>query len=243
MSTASEDTWKVTPYTPAFKAWPYKPIDFTRRDESPDAVFYKDAKLVTHIDDNAINAIRRYYDTVLPEKGRILDFCSSWVSHYPARVKDAAKSGAVAVVGLGMNPAELERNPILSERVVQDLNGDPVVKTAAPFDASTCVVSIDYLNKPLEVLASIRENTVPGGTVHLAISNRAFWDKVVRRWLVSSEGERVTLVCDYLYFSGWRDVEVVQVVEKGEGGGGVFGMFGAAGDPVWVVRGRNVPSE
>ncbi|KAF2424522.1 hypothetical protein EJ08DRAFT_595018 [Tothia fuscella] len=233
------EDWKVTPYTPTAKTWPYKPADFTRQDESPDSTFYKDAKIVTHIDDNAIKAISRYYDAILPKpedsaadgKVRILDFCSSWVSHYPARIEQGLKDGTVQVVGMGMNVRELERNPILSERIVQDLNTNPTIPKQSPLiDASTCVVSIDYLTKPLEVLSSLRANTVTGGTVHLAISNRAFWHKVVRAWLMRSEEKRLEMVCDYLWFSGWREVEIVEVVKKGDG----------AGDPVWVIRGKNL---
>lgn len=44
-------------------------------------------RLVTHIDNGAITAIRQYYEKVFPPSGRddvaLLDMCSSWISHYP----------------------------------------------------------------------------------------------------------------------------------------------------------------
>ncbi len=54
------------------------------------------------------------------------------------------------------------------------------------------------------------------------------------------------MVGDYLWWSGWRGVEIVEVcdgrVKEGEGGGGggtglarLMGMFGGV-DPLWVVR-------
>ncbi len=45
------------------------------------------------------------------------------------------------------------------------------------------------------------------------------------------------MVGDYLWFAGWRDVEIVTLSEGGKGRGW-FG-FGGGGDPLWVVRGVN----
>jgi hypothetical protein len=46
------------------------------------------------------------------------------------------------------------------------------------------------------------------------------------------EEERLDMVGDYLWWSGWREVEIVTVVEKG-----------GWRDPLWVVRGRKVGEE
>ena len=54
------------------------------------------------------------------------------------------------------------------------------------------------------------------------------------------------MVGDYLWWSGWKGVEVVEVCDgrvEGEGGGlGRWrGLFGGGGvDPLWVVRGVKV---
>ena len=242
-------------YTPTAKTWPYTDQDFARQDEDPDTQFYASPKFVTHIDDNAIEQLQKYYDSVLPDFGSVLDFCSSWVSHYPDRMGDGR---GLWVYGTGLNQAELDRNSLFApnyppnRKVVQDLNADPDVTHAFPdqsvkFAASTCTVSIDYLAHPLEVLKSLREKTEENGTVHLAVSNRAFWHKVVARWMEVSERERLEMVGDYLWFAGWREVEIVTVCEgrKPGGGGGILSMLGigggnAGGDPLWVVRGKNV---
>jgi hypothetical protein len=255
-ATKAPSPWKVEMYTPTAQSWPYTPFDFARQDEDPDTEFYSSPKYVTHIDDNAIEQLAKYYDHVLPKFGNVLDFCSSWVSHYPARMGDGR---GLYVYGMGLNQAELDRNQLFgphgppNRKVVQDLNKDPNVSHAFPdenvkFTASTCTVSIDYLAKPLEVLRSLREKTVEDGTVHLAISNRAFWHKVVARWMEVGERERLEMVADYLWFAGWREVEIVTVCEGkrpgvGSAGSGIFamlGMSGGASDPLWVVRGKNV---
>jgi len=204
-------------------------------DPGNDVLFYSIPRFVEHIDDNAIHNVREYYSEALPRRGKILDFCSSWISHYPSQVEEARKAGDLIIFGTGMNQSELSQNPVLTAWVVQDLNDKPEVSlppseaNTSLLDASTCVVSIDYLKKPVEVLRSIRELTRPGGKVHLAISNRCFPTKVVGKWLKISEEERLHMVGDYLWWSGWRDIEIVTVV-----------VATWTKDPLWVVRATNV---
>ena len=142
------------------------------------------------------------------------------------------------VIGMGMNDAELAANSVLSSYHLIDLNTSPILPaTIIPqgqggIDAATCVVSIDYLTKPLDVLLSLRELMNPGGKVHLEISNRCFYTKVIGRWLRISEEERVRMVADYLHFAGYEKVELVEVVKADQGG------FKGGTDPLWVVRGQ-----
>ena len=253
-------SWNVKQYTPRHQSWPYNPSDFTRRDSSADTSFYSAPRFVTHIDDAAIATLREYHDTTLPRKGRIFDFCSSWVSHYPKSVEDAAKQGDLKITGLGMNQAELDRNAVLNNgRVLKDLNVDPGIAAALleskcigpdeseKLDASTNVVSTDYLTKPVEVLKSLREATKTGGTVHLTISNRCFPTKAISRWLRVEEEERLEMVADFLHFAGWKKIEIVEL-SNGKAGagaqqqesGGLQGLMALMGmnhrDPLWVVR-------
>ncbi|EXJ91998.1 hypothetical protein A1O3_00548 [Capronia epimyces CBS 606.96] len=213
--------------------FPYSMADLTPMDAGNDSTFYSVPRFVTHIDENAILSLRKYYDQVLPLKGLILDFCSSWISHYPPDIQDAAAAEALDVVGVGMNGSELSRNPVLKDWAVQDLNEEPEVRLPGSregkLDVSTCVVSIDYLTRPVEVLESIRRQTKEGGRVHLIISNRCFPTKVVGRWLKTGEEQRLEMVGDYLWWSGWRNIEIQTLVEATW-----------ARDPLWVARGENV---
>ncbi|MCJ1294615.1 hypothetical protein MMC34_006173 [Xylographa carneopallida] len=236
-------------YHPRHPSFPYSARDFQRQDETPDTDFYAAPRFVTHIDDHAIAALSAYYAQHLPPTGRVLDFCSSWVSHFPTELVARAvatvrgergeKEEALEVVGMGINERELAANPILAQRILRDLNAQPDIPAeVGALDAATCVVSIDYLVHPREVLESLRARVKQGGTVHLVVSNRCFPTKAVGRWLRVGEQEKLLMVGDYLHWSGWREVEVVTVCDgKGEGGGW-FGM--GREDPLWVVRGRNV---
>ena len=56
----------------------------------------------------------------------------------------------LAVTGTGMSEPELQRNPILTDYTVRDLNKQPKLPYEDnSFDVITNVVSVDYLNKPL----------------------------------------------------------------------------------------------
>lgn len=216
----------IRPYVPHYDSFPYTAADFKRQDESDDDDFYSSPRFVTHIDDNAIELLKAYYAKNLPRSGRILDMCSSWISHFPRELEEKAirtrkqraasesqedldDEACLEIIGQGMNAAEMSKNPILHAAVLQDLNTDPELpRNVAPLDATTCVVSIDYLTKPVRVLSSLLEHTRPGGKVHLTISNRCFPTKAVGRWLRVSEEERLQMVGDYLWFAGWRDIEI-----------------------------------
>ena len=273
MASTNNQPYRITPYTPRHTKWPYNPSDFTRQDSSPDTNFYTSPRFVTHIDDLAIASLRSYYATVLPTKGRILDFCSSWISHYPPAIEHAAagaEPASLQITGMGMNKAELDANKLLNNgRLLIDLNANPKnVATALRsanaigasddelLDASTCVVSIDYLASPVSVLQSVLAATKPGGTIHLTVSNRCFPTKAVSRWLRVDEGERLQMVGDFLHFAGWKGIEIVELsdgkaeqAEQIDGSSsssgarslqGLFGMMGMMGarDPLWVVRAR-----
>ena len=48
------------------------------------------------------------------------------------------------------------------------------------------------------------------------------------------------MVGDYLWFSGWREVEIVEVCDGRGRVGGLRGWMGGGLDPLWVVRGVKV---
>ena len=258
-SPSSTQAASVRPYTPRHNVFPYTAADFKRADEAADTDFYASPRFVTHIDDNAIGLLREYYSKNLPRSGRILDLCSSWISHFPKELEEAAVSTKeqlaassdrppsshngvrLAVTGQGMNAAELSANPILRSTILQDLNTTPNLPAqVSPLDATTCVVSIDYLTEPVRVLSSVLEHTRSGGKVHLVVSNRCFPTKAVGRWLRIGEEERLQMVGDYLWFAGWRDIEICTLNDgKSETGAssGIMDWFSGRTDPLWVVRG------
>jgi len=129
---------------------------------------------------------------------------SSWVSHLPSDVAYAR------VAGLGMNEAELARNPRLDAFVVHDLNASPALPFPdASFDAATICVSIQYLTGPVAVLRDLARVVRPGGLAIVTFSNRCFPTKAVAIWQALDDRGHVTLVSKYFELAGWHSIEQV----------------------------------
>ncbi|WP_019586817.1 class I SAM-dependent methyltransferase [Deinococcus apachensis] len=170
---------------------------FRRMDETPDELFYAQPRFVTHIDDLAIAAVTQLYREFFPPDGQILDLMSSWVSHLPPEVEYAG------VTGLGLNAAELARNPRLTRRVVQNLNADPHLPfDPATFDGCGICVSIDYLTDPVTVLREVGRVLKPGAPVVITFSNRCFPTKAVAIWHALDDAGHVALVQELLRAAG-----------------------------------------
>lgn len=194
---------------------------FQRADESPDPVFYEPDRFVTHIDDAAIAAVGALYDELgigARGDGRVLDLCSSWISHFTAPPPD--------LVALGMNQAELAANESAAAAVVHDLNVDPTLPFEdASFDDAVCCVSVDYLTRPLEVFDEVARVLRPGGRFVCTFSNRCFPTKAIRGWLETDDATHVRIVATYFALcDGFDDAT-----------GGPQTPADHRGDPVYAV--------
>ena len=175
---------------------------FDRADPSPDPDFYATPRLVTHLDDRAIDAVGALYDE-LGVAGDVLDLMSSWVSHLRSRPR--------SLTVLGLNAVELAANAMADARVVHDLNATPALPFAdTSFDAVLNCVSVDYLVRPVEVLAEVGRVLRPGGLSVCTFSNRCFPTKAVRGWLAVPEQERPRIVADYHRQAGGFDEPVAE---------------------------------
>jgi SAM-dependent methyltransferase len=194
----------------------FPPGFFERYDEQPDDVFYEPLRLVTHIDDGAIDAVGELYRR-LGLSGDVLDLMSSWISHF-------AEPPASLTV-LGMNADELARNPMAAVAVVHDLNAEPRLPFGdATFDAVTCCVSIDYLVRPIEVFADVARVLRPDGLFVVTFSNRCFPTKAIKGWLANDDMGRLSIVRAYFEAAG-RFAEPTTV----------HCNPGAAGDPLYAA--------
>lgn len=194
---------------------------FSRADETPDAIFYSYDRLLTHIDDRAIEAVGDLYDE-LGLTGDVLDICSSWISHF--------RTPPRRLVAMGMNEAELRANEMAASWVVQDLNLDPGLPFAdASFDAVTCCVSVDYLTRPLEVFAEVARVLRPEGSFVLTFSNRCFPTKAIRGWLMTDDRGRCAIVDTYFDLTDGFEPAVVQHRNPGARTDPLYAVFARRG--------------
>ncbi len=199
------------------------PRAFAKADPSPDADFYAEPRFVTHIDAGAIAAVTALYRELFPPGGVVLDLMSSWVSHLPDGVEYAE------VIGHGMNAEELAANPRLDRWFVQGLNRDPALPLDdASVDAAAVCVSIQYLQRPVEVLREVARVLRPGGVVAIAFSNRCVPTKAVAIWQALDGRDQCGLVELYLRRAGFPAVEARELAPPGRWNS----------DPLWAVVGR-----
>jgi len=187
----------------------FSPRDFTRQDESNDTNFYVAPRMVAHIDESAIAAVTAAIRRHVPTDARVLDIMSSYHSHLPeeARYRE--------VVGLGMNEAELRANSQLSRFVVHNLNQNPQLPFAdATFDAVINTVSVQYLQRPVEVFREVARVLKPGGVSLVNFSDRMFPTKAVRIWHEGDNESHIALVQRYYELAGgFAKIEVERHVD------------------------------
>lgn len=175
----------------------YADDPFRRQAESPDPEFYRQARMVPHLDAAARGRLEGLHARLLRPGARVLDLMASLYSHLPPNL-DLGE-----VIGLGLNAEELEANPALTRRLVHDLNAAPRPPLEpASLDAIICTSSLEYLTRPREVIAGYLDSLKPGGLLLMSFSNRYFPPKVVRIWSELHEFERLGLALDYYQRAG-----------------------------------------
>ncbi|KAI3501019.1 hypothetical protein L1887_36849 [Cichorium endivia] len=210
----------------------------TKFDIGPDRDFYAYPRFVTHVDNNFIATLTDLYREKLSPNFEILDLMSSWVSHLPNEVKYKR------VIGHGLNPQELAKNPRLDYFVVKDLNQDQKFEfESASFDAVLCTVSVQYLEQPEKVFAEVFRLLRPGGVFIVSFSNRMFYEKAIGAWREGTGFSRVQLVVQYFQcVEGFTEPEVVRKLADGtkpDGSpfGWIKGVLGllSGSDPFYAV--------
>lgn len=194
---------------------------FAKQDPGDDLAFYAPPRLVTHIDEAAVAALTACYRRLVPGDKRVLDLMSSWVSHLPPDRTYAA------VVGHGMNAAELAANPRLDRWFVQDLNRDAALPFEdASFDAALCCVGAQYLQRPVAVFAEVRRALTPQAPFVVSFSNRCFPTKAVAIWRSLDTSGHAALIRLYLERAGFGELTVEMLAD------------GRSSDPLVAVSGR-----
>ena len=205
----------------------------SRVDDKDDSLFYAVPRMVDHIDARSDEILTSIYSRQVQPASSVLDLMTSWTSHLDTSIKD------LAVTGIGMNREELEANPLLSQRLLQDLNSTP----ALPFDDNSfdtvlCSLSVEYLTSPLEVFNEVRRVLKPGGAFINSFSERWFPTKAVTLWTRMHPFERIGMVLDHYIATGFADLQTESVRGHLRPENDRYRGMSPFSDPVYVVAGR-----
>ncbi len=205
---------------------------YSRIDESDDAEFYGQDRMVEHLDETALRTVENLLERLIIEKHpSVLDLMASIDSHIPADLC----CGKVA--GLGLNRNELEANARLEERIVHDINKEPVLPFPdRSFDIVVNTASIQYVVHPRRIFQEVARILKPGGLLVVIFSNRSFPTKAVKVWEILTEEEKIKLVIDYFIESGkFEEPETFISMGKPRPPGDRYASTGLPGDPVFAV--------
>ena len=107
-----------------------------------------------------------------------------------------------------MNAQELAANPRFTRWFVQDLNANPSsTLDEAPFDGVCLCVSVQYLQRPVEVFRQVLSLLRPGAPFIVTFSNRCFPTKAIAIWQALEGTDQQRLVSAYMAAAGFIEVE------------------------------------
>ena len=198
---------------------------FTKEDSNDDRLFYASPRLVKHIDENACQVLKNYYDQLLKDGDAVLDLMSSWVSHLPEH-KHYSR-----IAGHGMNQIELQNNVQLTDFHIHNLNTEQQLPyDDEEFDLCTIAVSAQYLTPPVQVFKEIYRVLKPNGTCCVRFSNRMFPTKAILAWRMFGGEDHCRLVSWYFEKTGeFREIQSAQLVRENSN-------F----DPLYVVTAKKI---
>ena len=204
-----------------------------RADDSEDSLFYAMPRMVDHIDRKAAGILKSIHARHVKTGSRVLDLMTSWTSHL-----DIA-SGEVAITGIGMNREELDANPLLNERLLQDLNKTPLLPfDDDSFDLVLCSLSVEYLAAPRDVFAEVRRVLKPRGLFINSFSERWFPTKAVTLWTEMHPFERIGMVLDHYIATGFGDLRTESVRGHLRPDDDKYRGMSPISDPLYMVTGR-----
>lgn len=212
------------------ETYPFNEKDFSRFNNADDSVYYAKPQFKYGVDAGAIAALTHYYNTTITKsKLNVLDVGSSWVSHYPREFKKKMRN----IVGIGLNPLELQINPQLTEFEVRDLNKVPELPFRdASFDVVTCAISIPYFTSPVKIFKEVRRILKPRGRFIVSTTRQCEMAKAVNVWLRFPCLDRLRTVGAYFHYAGgFSKPTAFDITAKGKSSLGV-----ATKDLMWVVE-------
>ncbi|NOY52144.1 MAG: methyltransferase domain-containing protein [Deltaproteobacteria bacterium] len=153
----------------------------------------------SRVDKESSRILGEVYREQVKPGSRILDLMSGARSHLP-------RGEEKEVVGLGRDEGDMAENPLLTRRVVHDLNeasGLPFPENS--FDLVLLSHSMESLRRPEQVIGEVHRVLQPGGSFMVGFTDCWFSTEAMPLWMELHPFERLGWVLSLLSAAGFGD--------------------------------------
>lgn len=204
--------WPIHPSLPLSRV--YFRADFQAHNSYPSVEDHNAMKLMTP---SEIQHLKSYWATHLPMSGRILDFCSSGLSHFPECYRPQVLMGHLSITMCGPHPDLLVKPGWGDEiPIYMDFQNSPhtwsflnALVGGSPdiwgFDAIINVLNAHCLQYPLEFFGGLWFLTKPGGCIYLVTAKSSAIDIPFSTRAGKKCGtgiDKAMMLCDWLRLAG-----------------------------------------
>lgn len=182
-----------------------------RREPTPiEKDFVYQTRFGPYFGDEAVAIVKDVLSGLLKKDSNVIDLMSGAHTYMPAVTGE--------VVGVGLNPRELAKNPALTKHIVQDLNEHAQldILSDGAFDAVIMANGMAYLEDPGRNFKEAAKKLRPGGVLFIAFSNY-YWDSSAQeKWrnLEKSAAEHVAQTRGFSHGMNYSQQGMTEAVKR-----------------------------
>lgn len=176
----------------------FHPRSFEIASTESDLDYYHKHPSPSLLDAGGQKAVEALYHTLIQESDIIVDLMCGLNSHIPTDIPYKN------LIGIDINKQTLQQNQQLTQRIVQDLNDNPILPIQDDCVDFICLCAVmEYLRQPLQIFQECLRILKPAGRIVLSFSNKFLSTRTVALWQALENTDRQKLIKIFLNRAGF----------------------------------------